>query len=209
MAGMLQAPPTTPLFDRMKAEGRLVENSDAISNFSAPNFRTTMPLPVLLRGLSKLLADLYEPKTYFQRALRSLDAWQPRPGQKPKYTSRLYDLRILAASLWTQGCKSSYRREYWAYLGAVVYRYHRSPAHIWMGFSLLLSAQHFLVYSRHVSDELARDCAAALEAAAKAADQTATSLAGTALAAAPETPDTPAFAAAEFSRNSLKGYASR
>jgi hypothetical protein len=155
----------------MKAEGRLVENSDAISNFSAPNFRTTMPLPVLLRGLSQLLADLYEPKTYFQRALRSLDAWQPRPGQKPKYTSRLYDLRILAASLWTQGCKSSYRREYWAYLGAVVYRYHRSPAHIWMGFSLLLSAQHFLVYSRHVSDELARDCAAALEAADQAADQ--------------------------------------
>jgi len=170
MAGMLQAPPTTPLFDRMKAEGRLVENSDAISNFSAPNFRTTMPLPVLLRGLSQLLADLYEPKTYFQRALRSLDAWQPRPGQKPKYTSRLYDLRILAASLWTQGCKSSYRREYWAYLGAVVYRYHRSPAHIWMGFSLLLSAQHFLVYSRHVSDELARDCAAALEAADQAGE---------------------------------------
>jgi radical SAM superfamily enzyme YgiQ (UPF0313 family) len=171
MAGMLQAPPTTPLFDRMKAEGRLVENSDAISNFSAPNFRTTMPLPVLLRGLSQLLADLYDPKTYFKRALRSLAAWQPRPGQKPKYTSRLYDLRILAASLWTQGIRSSYRREYWSYLGTLVYRYHNSPAHIWMGFSLLLSAQHFLVYSRHVSEELARDCAAALEATAiEAAD---------------------------------------
>ena len=45
MAGMLQAPPTTPLFDRMKEEGRLIEDSDATSNFSAPNFRTVMPLP--------------------------------------------------------------------------------------------------------------------------------------------------------------------
>jgi hypothetical protein len=34
-----------------------------------------------------------------------------------------------------------------------------------MGFSLLLTANHFLIYSRHVSDELARDCAAATEAA--------------------------------------------
>ena len=56
MAGVLQAPPTTALFDRMKREGRLIESSQATSNFSAPNFRTMLPLPVLLRGLSRLLA---------------------------------------------------------------------------------------------------------------------------------------------------------
>ena len=85
-----------------------------------------MPLPPLLHGLSRLLADLYDPKTYFQRALRSLDAWQPRPIQKPKYTSRLYDLRIFAASIWTQGIKSTYRREYWAYLATLVRRHRGS-----------------------------------------------------------------------------------
>src|SRR6185295_11751337 len=60
MAGMLQAPPTTPLFERMRVEGRLIEDSQATSNFSAPNFRTVMPLPTLLHGLSRLLAHLYE-----------------------------------------------------------------------------------------------------------------------------------------------------
>jgi radical SAM superfamily enzyme YgiQ (UPF0313 family) len=164
MAGVLQAPPTTPLFDRMKAEGRYIEDSEAISNFSAPNFRTIMPLPTLLRGLSRLLADLYDPKTYFERALRSLEAWQPRPGQKPKYTTLLYDLRILASSIWTQGVRSSYRREYWSFFGTLVRRYRSSPAHMWMGISLLLTAQHFLIYSRHVSEELARDSARAIEA---------------------------------------------
>src|SRR5882724_459885 len=115
MAGMLQAPPTTPLFDRMKKEGRLIENSDSISNFSAPNFRTAMPLPTLLRGLSGLLADLYRPKAFFARALRSLDRWRPRPAQKPPDLPVLYNLRVLFASMWRQGVRSNYRYAYWRF----------------------------------------------------------------------------------------------
>lgn len=160
MTGMLQAPPTTPLFDRMKAEGRLIEDSDATSNFSAPNFRTVMPLQTLLRGLSGLLAQLYEPRAYFRRSLRSLEVWNPRPGQQPTDTEVMYDVRLLAVSVWTQGVKSGYRREYWQFLCTLVYRYWSSPAKMWMGLSLLLTAQHFLIYSRQVADELARDCGA-------------------------------------------------
>ncbi len=165
MAGVLQAPPTTPLFDRMKAEGRYIEDSEAISNFSAPNFRTIMPLPTLLHGLSQLLTDLYDPKMYFDRALRSLEAWQPRPAQKPKVTTLWYDLRVLLLSVWTQGLASTYRREYWSFFGTVVRRYRGNPARLWMGLSLLLTAHHFVRYSRHVSQELARDSARASEAA--------------------------------------------
>lgn len=163
MAGMLQAPPTTPLFDRMKAEGRLIENSEAISNFSAPNFRTAMPLPTLLRGLSQLLADLYEPKVYFQRALRSLEEWKPRPGQKPTDSTLSYDLRLLAKSIWTQGVKAAYRLEYWTFFGTLIRRYRNSPAKMWMGLSLLITAHHFLIYSRQVANELQRECAVAVE----------------------------------------------
>jgi radical SAM superfamily enzyme YgiQ (UPF0313 family) len=164
MAGMLQAPPTTPLFDRMKAEGRLIEDSDAISNFSAPNFRTAMPLPTLLHGLSGLLAELYEPKAFFRRALRSLEMWKTRPTQKPPETSTAYDLRLLAASIWTQGVKSGYRRAYWSFLGTVALRYWKNPTKLWMSSMLLLSAHHFLIYARQVADELERDCATALAA---------------------------------------------
>jgi radical SAM superfamily enzyme YgiQ (UPF0313 family) len=161
MAGVLQAPPTTPLFDRMKAEGRMIEDSDAISNFSAPNFRTVMPLPALLGGLSRLLADLYDPETYFQRAYRSLEAWKPRSFQKPKITTRLYELRILASSIWTQGVRSTYRRAYWSFFATLVRRFRHSPSHVWMGFALLFTAHHFLTYSRHVADELTAACAKA------------------------------------------------
>ena len=162
MVGMLQAPPTTPLYERMQAEGRLIEDSEAISNFSAPNFRTAMPLPTLLHGLSGLLGQLYEPKAYFERALRSLEAWKTRPSQKPTDSTTLYDLRLLASSIWAQGVKSDYRGAYWRFLATLVRRHWSSPAKMWMGLSLLLTAQHFLLYSRLVADELERDCAGAL-----------------------------------------------
>ncbi len=158
MAGVLQAPPTTPLFERMKREGRLIETSQATSNFSAPDFRTIMPLPVLLRGLSWLLAELYAPPAFFARAFRSLDAWKPRAFQRPPDAPVSYMLGVLRASLWTQGIRSSYRRSYWRFLGRMAWNWWRQPAKLWLGFTVLLSAHHFVLYAREVADELEREC---------------------------------------------------
>ncbi len=155
MAGVLQAPPTTALFDRMKKEGRLIENSEAITNFSAPNFRTVLPLTVLLRGLSRLLANLYEAQPFFDRALRSLEIWRPRKTQVPPDLPMWYNLRLLFASMWTQGVRSNYRRAYWSFLWQLISRWSREPAKLWLGFMVLLSAHHFLIYSRQVAEELA------------------------------------------------------
>ena len=156
MAGMLQAPPTTPLYDRMKKEGRLYEDSEATSNFSAPNFRTVMPLDTLLNGLSGLLFDLYTPEAYFQRAWRSLQLWQTKPTQKPPDLPMSYNLRLLAQSMWTQGVKSSYRGAYWKFLGRIVRNYINNPAKLWMGSMILLAGHHFLIYAHEVAEELAR-----------------------------------------------------
>ncbi len=154
MAGVLQAPPTTALFDRMKKEGRLIEDSQAVTNFSAPNFRTVLPLDVLLRGLSGLLSGLYSPDSFFDRALRSLEVWQPRAVQKPPTLPFLYNLRLFLVSAWTQGVRSGYRLAYWRFLWQLIWRWSRQDAKFWLGFMVLLSAQHFLIYSRQVAEEL-------------------------------------------------------
>ena len=156
MAGMLQAPPTTPLYDRMRQEGRLFEDSEGTSNFSAPNFRTTMPLATLMGGLSGLLFDLYTPEAYFQRAWRSLELWQTRPTQKPPDMGMLYNLRLLAKSMWTQGVRSSYRGAYWKFLGKIFRNHLNRPAKLWMGSMILLAGHHFLIYAHEVAAELAR-----------------------------------------------------
>jgi len=154
MAGVLQAPPTTALYDRMKKEGRLIEDSQATSNFSAPNFRTKLPLPVLLRGLSSLLFNLYEPGAFFERALRSLEAWKPQSTQHPPALPMSYNLRVLFASMWRQGVRSGYKRAYWRFLGILIWRWTKEPSKQWLAFMVLLSAEHFLVYSREVAADL-------------------------------------------------------
>ncbi len=158
MAGVLQAPPTTALYDRMKREGRLIENSEAITNFSPPNFETNLPLPVLLRGLSTLLFGLYEAKPFFKRALRSLEVWQPRASQVPPRLPLSYNLRVLLASIWHQGLCSNYRLEYWRFLYQLVHKFARNPSKLWLGFMVLMSANHFLIYSREVAMQLDQEC---------------------------------------------------
>jgi radical SAM superfamily enzyme YgiQ (UPF0313 family) len=160
MAGVLQAPPTTALFDRMKREGRLIEDSTATTNFSAPNFKTVLPLPILLRGLSTLLKGLYTPANYFGRAMRSLESWQPRPAQKPPELPLLYNLRVFVQSMWQQGVCSNYRLAYWRFLLTAIRRWALQPAKMWLAFMVLLSANHFLKYAREVAEDLEEQCQA-------------------------------------------------
>ncbi len=160
MAGVLQAPPTTALYDRMKREGRLIENSEATTNFSPPNFHTVLSFPVLLRGLSTLLSSLYEAEPFFKRALRSLEVWQPRASQVPPELPMGYNLRVLGSSMWRQGVLSPYKLEYWKFLYQIISRFARKPAKLWLGFNILLSANHFLIYSREVAEQLEKECLA-------------------------------------------------
>ena len=154
MAGILMAPPTTALFDRMKREGRLIEDSQSIMQFGLPNFRTILPLPILLRGLGTLLEGLYEPEAFFQRSYTSLKVWNPKPIQKPPNLGMVYNLRCLFASMWRQGMRSSYRGSYWRFLYKMVSSFWRSPTKLWLGFTMLLSAHHFVLYSKEVIDHL-------------------------------------------------------
>jgi hypothetical protein len=157
MAGMLQAPPTTPLYERMQREGRLNQMVELTSNFSTPNFDTVMPLPVLLRGFSSLLTRLYEPETYFRRSLRSLEVWQTRPHQSPPPTGPLDTLHAILHAVWTQGIRSGYRIAWWKFLGQLWRNFRHDPTKMFYGSQMLLAANHFVLYSRHVIAELERD----------------------------------------------------
>lgn len=155
MAGVLQAPPTTPLYERMKTEGRLMEARSAVfSNFSPPNFRTALPLPELLGGFKRMLVRLYEPRRFYERALNSLEHWQARSEQKAPALSLLYQLGVLFKSLWRQGVRSGYRRAYWSFLGRLLLRWGLDKQKRRLGFELALSGHHFIRYARNVTETL-------------------------------------------------------
>jgi len=113
-----------------------------------------LPLTVLLRGLSGLLVKLYEAEPFFDRALRSLEKWRPRDTQIPPDLPVRYNLRVLFTSIWKQGVRSDYRYAYWRFLWLLVWKWSRQPAKLWLGFMVLLSAHHFVIYSHQVAREL-------------------------------------------------------
>jgi radical SAM superfamily enzyme YgiQ (UPF0313 family) len=153
MIGFLQAPATTPLYDRMLKQGRLLAENTATSNFDRPNFRTVLPLPVLLRGMRQTLLSLYSPSVFYSRAYRSLLQWETREQQKATpYPLSLW-LGILVRSIFRQGILSSYRREYWKFLLQVLTRWSRNPPKLSMGITMLLSGHHFIKYTQDVATE--------------------------------------------------------
>jgi radical SAM superfamily enzyme YgiQ (UPF0313 family) len=150
MAGFLQAPPTTPLFDRLLKEGRILMESTATSNFDPPNFKTVLPLPSLLKGYSEVLGALYDASAFYDRCYRSLLHWHARKPQKPPAISLWTMLGILVRSIVRQGLLSSYRRAYWKFLFQLVTRWPCDPRKLGMGFAMLLSGHHFIRYAKSV-----------------------------------------------------------
>ena len=154
MAGFLQAPPTTPLFDRMQKEGRMLMDSTATSNFDPPNFKTRLPLPLLLQGLREILVSLYNASGFYERCYRSLLYWQPRKPQKPPEIPLRILIRIFVRSILQQGVLSSYRRPYWKFLFRLLSRWLLDPPKFSLGFAMLLSGHHFIPYAKSVTDQL-------------------------------------------------------
>ena len=151
MVNFLHAIPLTPLHDRMRREGRLVEHSINSSDSTVSNFRTLIPLDVLVRGFQKTLTSIYEPERFFDRAWRSLETWQARgtqhPAQQPGFASIV---RIVFRSLWRQGLASPYRRHYWKYLFRLISTHATNRPKLWLGFTILISGHHFIPYAQEV-----------------------------------------------------------
>lgn len=158
MVGLLQAPPTTPLYDRMLKQGRLLTEG-VTSNFNPPNFKTILPLPVLLKGFRVTLDSLYSPSAFYDRAYRSLVHWKVASQQKASfpYNERQGRLRVVGTmirSIFHQGIRSSYRKAYWTFFIRLLGRWSFNPLKLSMGFLILISGHHFIRYARTVVAQL-------------------------------------------------------
>ena len=150
MTGFLQAIATTPLWDRLERQGRLFTENTSISNFSTPNFRTTLPRQFLLEGLRNLIASLYDADAFLERVYRSLQEWDCKPAQRHYPTSLLFALRVIALSILHQGILSDYRRAYWRLFFRLFRRWALVPQKLKLGLFLLFSGHHFIRYARTV-----------------------------------------------------------
>jgi radical SAM superfamily enzyme YgiQ (UPF0313 family) len=113
---LLQALPKTPLWDRLKRAGRLIESDTRESNVDF-----LLPLDEVLRMWRDTMAKAYEPGALFSRyehqvAHAYANRW-PRPAspQRVSWRNIRMGLAILGRIVWDIGVKSDYRRVFWAF----------------------------------------------------------------------------------------------
>lgn len=150
MVGILNALPGTQLWRRLEREGRL-RAVPAGDNFGRTNFETRLPEAALVDGYGRLLAALYDPRSYFARCERTLELlqWTPKVGYGLGFV-----IKTLLRSLYWQGARSNYRRAYWSFLGKVLWR---RPRHLVRAVAMAVKGEHLIRYTHeHVLPALRR-----------------------------------------------------
>jgi len=146
MVGLLSALPNTQLWRRLKAEGRLLKESLGSNTLVDMNFIPRMDTQELLDGYRRILETIYYPREYFNR----VQAFLSQLGT-PTHTPIVFaDIMAVARSLWKQGLRSDYRKEYWKFLAQTVRR-HRQ--HLDKALTLAIMGHHFFELTGTVQSE--------------------------------------------------------
>jgi radical SAM superfamily enzyme YgiQ (UPF0313 family) len=119
MVGLLQAPPGTRLYERLKQEGRLLDQLSGDNVDGTTNIIPTMNLETLREGYLQLLQYIYSPEPYYQRVQTFLREYKP-----PKIKSPLEFEYILAflRSIYRLGILGEERVQYWKLLFWTLFR---------------------------------------------------------------------------------------
>ena len=147
MVGMLQAPPGTKLYERLKKEGRLLGKPTGDNVDGTTNIVPNMNLDKLKEGYHRILQHIYSPKNYYQRLKTFLREYKP-PEHRPRM--RFEDFMAFARSIVHLGILGRERFQYWKFLFWV--RFCR-PKLFNLGVTLAIYGHHFRkVCSQHAAN---------------------------------------------------------
>ena len=113
MVGLLNAPPGTRLYERMKNEGRLIGLASGDNADGTTNIVPKMGLDVLCKGYANIMKQIYSPKHFYSRTRTFL-----RDYRRPKVRVAFDRQRLLAVLLSSVrlGVFGKERFQYWKLL---------------------------------------------------------------------------------------------
>ncbi len=137
MVGLLQAPPGTKLYERLKKEGRLQGLVSGDNVDGTTNIIPKMDLNQLLKGYQKILNNIYRPRPYYQRIKTFL-----REYKAPKISIPVDFQRFLAffRTSIRIGIFGKERIQYWNLL---VWTLFRCPKLLPLAVTLAIHGHHF------------------------------------------------------------------
>ena len=137
MVGLLQAPPGTVLYDRLKQEGRLLDLLSGDNVDGTTNIVPKMNLDTLRDGYKKILQHIYAPEPYYQRVRTFLAEYRA-----PRITAPLEAEYVWAffRSIIRLGVIGQERVHYWRLLGWTLFR---RPRLFPLAVTLAIYGHHF------------------------------------------------------------------
>ncbi len=137
MVGLLQAPPGTELYARLKEEGRLLGKAMGNNVDLATNVLPQMGLEALQEGYRALMGHIYSSRPYYERVKTFLREYR-LPKAKPPLDWP--SVRALFKSVYVLGIRDEGRRHYWDLLFWTV---RRRPELLPMAVTLAIYGHHF------------------------------------------------------------------
>jgi radical SAM superfamily enzyme YgiQ (UPF0313 family) len=111
---LLQALPRTPLWDRLAAAGRLVDDPERESNVEF-----LLPYEQVVAGWRRVVAEAYQPEALYRRFAYNVERTYPNrinppaSPQRASWANIRKAMRIMANVLVRVGLLGSYRRVFW------------------------------------------------------------------------------------------------
>jgi len=135
MVGLLNAPPGTRLYQRLKKENRIIKDFEG-SNTEC-NFIPRMNYETLLDGYKHILNTIYSPGQYYERIITFLQEYKPYTKNKIKI--KPWHVKGFFKVSWFLGVGGKGRRYYWKLIISTLLKH---PS----GFPI---AMKFAVYGYH------------------------------------------------------------
>jgi radical SAM superfamily enzyme YgiQ (UPF0313 family) len=147
MVGLLQAPFGTPLYARLKAEGRLNEEMSGDNADGSTNIVPKMDIRELKEGYETILKTIYSAEGFYTRVKTFLTNYQPA---KSPVTLEFQEILALFRTIWKIGIVSPDRGYYW---NLVFWTLFNEPSKIPLAITFTVYGYHFKRVSElHVLD---------------------------------------------------------
>ncbi|MBZ5586970.1 MAG: B12-binding domain-containing radical SAM protein [Acidobacteriia bacterium] len=147
MVGLLTAVPNTQLYRRLKAEGRLTDESSGNNTHDLRlNFVPKMDARRLIAGYKRVLTEIYKPDRYFERCLKLLRSLKTHKTSHRRV--RVAELRAFALSLLRQ----TFSRYSWAYWKFLIRGFLAKPLMVAEAVTMAVKGHHFFKMTRNVME---------------------------------------------------------
>jgi radical SAM superfamily enzyme YgiQ (UPF0313 family) len=140
MVGLLNAPPGTKLYQRLKKENRILEGTITGDNTDGSmNFIPKMEPETLINGYQSILATIYSSKEYYKRIKVFFKEYKPVRRKRVSHL-QLWHVRTFFRSMWVLGIRDRERLYYWRFLISTLLK---RPQHFPLSIALAVYGYHF------------------------------------------------------------------